>query len=93
MIMKSALLSKRKVITALVFAAMSQAPFSFGQDSDALKDELAANIDGRAKLVQEMVDSIFSFAEPGFQEFETSAYITGILAENGFEIEMGISGR
>ena len=71
---------------------MSQAPLSFGQDTDALKDELAANIDGRAKLVQEMVDSIFSFAEPGFQEFETSAYITGILAENGFEIEMGISG-
>ncbi len=92
MIMKSALLSKRKVIAALVFAAMSQAPLSFGQDTDALKDELAANIDGRAKLVQEMVDSIFSFAEPGFQEFETSAYITGILAENGFEIEMGISG-
>jgi aminobenzoyl-glutamate utilization protein B len=26
-----------------------------------------------------MVDSVFSFAEPGFQEVRTSAYITGIL--------------
>tara|TARA_R110001592_G_scaffold22875_1_gene90479 strand:+ start:844 stop:2403 length:1560 start_codon:yes stop_codon:yes gene_type:complete len=71
---------------------MAQTPSSLAQDIDALKTELESNIDDRAKLVQEMVDSIFSFAEPGFQEFETSAYITGILEENGFEIEMGIAG-
>ena len=89
---KNAPFAKRALISALMLCAFSQAPISFGQDLDALKDELAANIDGRAKLVQEMVDSIFSFAEPGFQEYETSAYITGILEENGFEIEMGIAG-
>lgn len=91
-IKKNTPLAKRTLLAALIFSAMSQAPFSFGQDLDVLKDELAANIDGRAKLVQEMVDSIFSFAEPGFQEYETSAYITGILEDNGFEIEMGIAG-
>ncbi len=83
---------KRLLITAVMLASMAQTPSSLAQDIDALKTELESNIDNRAKLVQEMVDSIFSFAEPGFQEFETSAYITGILEDNGFEIEMGIAG-
>ena len=83
---------KRLLITTVMLASMAQAPSSLAQDIDALKTELESNIDNRAKLVQEMVDSIFSFAEPGFQEFETSAYITGILEDNGFEIEMGIAG-
>lgn len=83
---------KRLLLAAVILASMAQTPSSLAQDIDALKTELESNIDNRAKLVQEMVDSIFSFAEPGFQEFETSAYITGILEENGFEIEMGIAG-
>ena len=41
----------------------------------------------RAKLAQVMVDKIFSFSELGQQEIETSAYITGILEENGFTVE------
>jgi aminobenzoyl-glutamate utilization protein B len=59
---------------------------------DALKTELAAKVDGRAKLAQEMVDSVFSFGELGFQEIETSRYLTGILEKNGFRVERGISG-
>ena len=39
-----------------------------------------------------MVDSIFSFAELGFQEYETSKYVTGILEKNGFRIERGVAG-
>ena len=66
--------------------------FSFPQDLSVLKQELSMGVDSRTKLVQEMVDSIFSFAEPGFQEFRTSAYLTGILEANGFAIERGISG-
>ena len=46
----------------------------------------------RAKLAQVMVDKIFSFSELGQQEIETSAYVTGILEENGFTIEHGPSG-
>ncbi|MBL6904309.1 MAG: amidohydrolase [Pseudomonadales bacterium] len=64
----------------------------YAQDIDTLKDAASTGVDNRAKLVQEMVDSIFSFAEPGFQEFETSRYITEILEENGFDIEMGAAG-
>ncbi|MFZ4428513.1 MAG: amidohydrolase [Saprospiraceae bacterium] len=57
-----------------------------------LKQEVATRVDGRAKLAQVMVDKVFSFAELGFQESETSKYLTNILRENGFEIEYGISG-
>ena len=35
---------------------------------------------------------MFSFAEPGFQEFETSKYLVGVLKQNGFTVQEGISG-
>jgi aminobenzoyl-glutamate utilization protein B len=41
----------------------------------------------RAELAQEMVDSIFSFGELGFQEFETHALPAVILRQNGFTVE------
>jgi len=60
--------------------------------SGALKKEVAAGVDARAKLVQEMVDSVFSFQEPGFQEFRTMEYLTAILEKNGFKVEKGVAG-
>ena len=60
--------------------------------SPELKKAVAEGIDKRAKLAQEMVDSVFSFAEPGFQEIKTSEYLTGILKSNGFTIKQGIAG-
>lgn len=59
---------------------------------EALKKEVMASLDGKYKAAQEMVDMVFSFSELGFQETETSAYLTGILEKNGFIIEKGISG-
>ena len=56
------------------------------------KAEISDAIESNAKLAQVMVDKVFSFAELGFQEFETSRYLTGILRDNGFEIIEGISG-
>ena len=35
---------------------------------------------------------MFSFAEPGFQEFQTMEYLTAILAKNGFKITKGVAG-
>lgn len=58
----------------------------------ALKKEVVQKIDGNAKMAQVMVDKVFSFAELGFQETETSKYLTDILKKNGFTIEYGISG-
>ena len=62
------------------------------QKLDALKKEVSAKVESKSKMAQVMVDKIFSFSELGFQEVETSKYVTDILKENGFEIEYGISG-
>jgi len=82
--------------TALFCAALTmgfaQAPKLSSKKITALKAEAATKIDGRAKMAQVMVDKVFSFSELGFQEYETAKYITGILKENGFTIEMGIAG-
>ncbi len=59
---------------------------------DALKDEVSADIEGRRDFTQQMVDSVFSFSELGFQEFETQRYVTNILEQHGFEIEHGVAG-
>jgi len=86
--------AKTRLLTTMIAAALSQAlPTTvFAQASVELKQTVAIGVNLRAKLVQEMVDSVFSFAEPGFQEVETSKYITGILEANGFVIERGIAG-
>ena len=77
---------------ALVFSAFLLAAPLAAQDLETLRPVADQGAAERAKLVQVMVDSIFSFGELGFQEFETSRYITDILRENGFEIEEGIAG-
>jgi aminobenzoyl-glutamate utilization protein B len=59
---------------------------------ERLKAEAVTKVDSRAKLVQEIIDQVFSFGELGMQEFETSKYLTGLLEQNGFRIERGIAG-
>ena len=59
---------------------------------DALKREAVSEVDARSQLTQQINDQIFSFAELGFQEFETSRYLVGLLRENGFAVEAGVAG-
>ena len=40
-----------------------------------LQAEAVERIDQSEKLTQEIVDSLFSFSELGFQEFETQRYL------------------
>src|SRR3984957_5813725 len=74
------------------------ASWAFGQSEAssakeaALKADLAGQIDGMKKQIQVMVDSVYSFGELGFQEFETSKYLTGILEKEGFKVEHGVAG-
>jgi aminobenzoyl-glutamate utilization protein B len=58
----------------------------------AMKADLTGQIDAMKKQAQVMVDSVFSFGELGFQEFETSKYLTGILEKEGFKVERGVAG-
>jgi aminobenzoyl-glutamate utilization protein B len=59
---------------------------------DALKQEALADVDARREFTQQMIDSIFSFGELGFQELETNRYIIDILKKNGFTVKEGIAG-
>ena len=57
-----------------------------------LKQEAVSEVDKLQTFTQQMVDQIFSFSELGFQEFETSRYVTGVLEKNGFHMERGVAG-
>ncbi len=73
-----------------VLFILCAAPALFGQQPTslpALKGEAVKEVDKLQTLTQQMADEIFSFNELGFQEFETSRYVTGMLEKNGFHIE------
>ena len=80
------------LLAALVAPASGQAPSLTAEQTAALKQQILKEVDGNAKLVQVMIDTLYSFGELGFQEFETSKYLTTLLESNGFKVEHGIAG-
>ncbi|QCX00382.1 amidohydrolase [Aggregatimonas sangjinii] len=77
----------------IIFVASVQAQKKYSKKQiEKIKAEAAAIVETNKKQAQVMVDKVFSFAELGFQEVESSKYLTGILEKNGFEIEHSISG-
>src|SRR5215467_568604 len=56
------------------------------------KAQVVEDVEGLKKRSQVMNDIVFSLGELGFQEFETSKYLTGVLENEGFKVERGISG-
>jgi aminobenzoyl-glutamate utilization protein B len=83
----------RRLAAAVLFAACAAAQPKVSPEKEAsMKADLTGQIDAMKKQAQVMVDSVFSFGELGFQEFETSKYLTGILEKEGFKIEHGIYG-
>lgn len=61
-------------------------------DLETLKQSALSKIDERRVLTQQIVDSLYSFAEIGFEEVETSAYLTALLEKEGFQVKRGVSG-
>ena len=57
-----------------------------------LKKEAAGDIESMKDFTQQMVDSVFSFGELGFQELETNRYLIDILKKNGFTVQEGVAG-
>ena len=66
--------------------------FAQHADSERLLAEVSAEVQENRKLAQVIVDKLFSFSELGFQEVETARYLTGLLRDNGFRVEEGVSG-
>ena len=81
------------VLSVIVLGAALNFPASSQENGrlEDLKREAIAEVDALSGLTQQMVDQIFSFSELGFQEFETSKYVTSILEKNGFRIERGVA--
>src|ERR1700704_2543049 len=75
-------------LSVSVFAQPKVSP----EKEAAMKSDLSGQIDAMKKQAQVMVDSVFSFGELGFQEVETTKYLTAILEKEGFTIERGVAG-
>ena len=60
--------------------------------AERLKADAVKDVESMKVFTQQMVDSIFSFAELGFQEIETHRYLVDILKKNGFTVQEGIAG-
>ncbi len=82
----------RLASSIMMLLLLSFTSFAQNEKGERLKEEVKNTIDGKLKDAQVMVDKVFSFAELGFQEIETSKYLTGLLEKEGFTIEHGISG-
>src|SRR6516164_7197760 len=80
------------VLTSLSALCLGAQPKVSSEKEASMKADLVGQIDAMKKQAQVMVDSVFSFGELGFQEFETSKYLTGILEKEGFKIEHGVAG-
>ena len=74
--------------------AARPAPKAVGDDArtQRLKAEAVADVEQMQTFTQQMVDSIFSFGELGFQEVETNAYLIAILEKNGFTVQKEVAG-
>jgi aminobenzoyl-glutamate utilization protein B len=83
----------RTVVFMLLIVTLAIPVFAVADArTEGLKKKAIAGVEKNAKLTQEMVDSMFSFGELGFQEFETSRYLTDLLEKNGFSVEKGVAG-
>lgn len=90
--------TKFRIVVSLLLFILVFCPEAYAQkgfSKSAIrkqKEAVAQSVDQRHKQTQVMVDKVFSFAELGFHEVETSKYLTGILEKAGFEITYGVSG-
>lgn len=92
-ISKSPILLAGVGLAAVLAGSAMAAPAAYSDAQiEALKARAVAGVESRAKLAQEMTDEIFSFGELGFQEVETSRYVTGVLEKNGFTVVRGVAG-
>ena len=83
------------IVTVTLSAAPPQQPAAASAPNpqiDQYKRNVGLEVDSMQENIQKWNDSVFSFAEPGFQEFETSKYLTAILKQNGFSVQEGVAG-
>src|SRR5882672_4407972 len=73
-------------------APPSNSPAPANPALEQYKRDVGQEVDGLQEMIQRMNDQVFSFGELGFQEFETTKYLTGILRQNGFTVQENLAG-
>ncbi|HZY77969.1 MAG TPA: amidohydrolase [Cyclobacteriaceae bacterium] len=83
----------KKILTLFLIVSIAAAAYAQPelQLAEKLKAEAAKEVEKNAVLGQQINDMLFSYAELGFQEVETQAYLTSLLEKNGFKIQKGIA--
>ena len=56
------------------------------------KRDVGLEVDAMQENIQKWNDQVFSFGELGFQEVETTKFLTNILRQNGFTVQEGVAG-
>ncbi len=59
---------------------------------DGLKRDVASEVESRRVFTQQLVDSLFSYSELGFQETETQRHLTDTLVREGFDVQRSYAG-
>ncbi|MBM3177144.1 MAG: amidohydrolase [Bacteroidetes bacterium] len=85
--MKRPLILSLLLIFNLMLYAQNEA-----ERTEQLKKEALSEVEKLSPLGQQINDMLFSFAELGFQEYESFTYLTALLEKNGFKVEKGIAG-
>src|SRR4051812_47091523 len=85
------------IVTVSLHAAQApQAPAAAAASASPqlaqYKQNVGLEVDAMGENIQKMNDSVFSFGELGFQEIETTKFLTGILRQNGFTVQEGVAG-
>jgi aminobenzoyl-glutamate utilization protein B len=91
---------KATVAAGIVMAAfLLEGSWSSAQEAsevpgqiETFKTFVANGVEARRKLAQVINDTVFSFGELAYQEFETSKYLTTLLEKDGFTVERGVAG-
>ncbi len=82
-----------RMIRKLMFAVSFLLPTtSFSQGGTTAKETAFQAVERNTDEIAKVGDAIFSFAELGMQEFETSRLCSQVLKQMGYKVETGISG-
>jgi aminobenzoyl-glutamate utilization protein B len=80
------------LLAGLAPAAPAQRPADTTRRLEALKAQVAREVESRAGFTQRIVDQLYSFGELGFQETESARFLVRLLRDSGFTVEEGVAG-
>lgn len=85
----------RKQLTATIACAIMILPHLHAQKKDAstgIKGKMMADLQEQYPKYRGIATSIWSYAEVGYKETQSTALLQSVLKENGFSIETGVAG-